>query len=261
MCIRDRLQLVPGSVVNATQAGNGLTYSGMLTGGSSFGVGVAAGTSPAGYLPLSLFGVGPIAGVGDETITNFTVPDFLYGGVLRNRIGMTSNGYAVVGGGTPADVQFVNQSLPDSARPNNVLAPFWTDLDPGAGGAMRVTTLSDGVDTWIVMDWDAVKYYSTAQTASFQIWIRTHRITSPEEDITFTYGPSLGNGDGGLTVGAENDLGNRGANRYFNGTGTLPAAGVTELRVTTTPGAPGGTRTITFKAKGTACLLYTSRCV
>ena len=53
-------------------------------------------------------------------------------------------------------------------------------------------------------------------------------------------------------MGAENDLGNRGANRYFNGTGTLPAAGVTELRVTTTPGAPGGTRTITFKAKGTA---------
>lgn len=246
----DRLQLVPGSVVNATAAGNGLTYSGVLTGGSSFGVSVASGTSPAGYLPLSLFGIAPIAGVGDESITNFNVPAFLYGGVLRTRIGVTSNGYAIVGGGTSADVQYVNQSLPNQAPPNNVLAPFWTDLNPGAGGAMRIGTLNDGVRTWIVMEWDKVKYFSSPHTASFQIWIQTASLS--EEDITFAYDLIQGNGDGGfLTVGAENDLGSRGANFYFNGTGTLPTS-ETELRVTTTPGAPGGTRTITFSAKGTS---------
>jgi subtilisin family serine protease len=246
----DRLQLVPGSVVNATPAGNGLTYSGVLAGTSPFGVNVAAGTSPAGYLPLSTFGVAPIAGVGDETITNFNVPAFRYGGVLRTRIGLTSNGYAIVGGGTSADVQFVNQSLPSAAAPNNVLAPFWTDLNPAAGGAMRISILTDGVRSWIVLEWDAVKEYSSSKTASFQVWIQTASLG--EEDITFTYGTIQGNGDGGfLTVGAENDLGTRGANRYLNGTGTLPAAG-TELRVTTTPGAPGGTRTIGFSAKGTS---------
>ncbi len=40
-----------------------------------------AATGPAGgYLPLSLFGIAPIAGVGDDTITNFNVPTFYYGG-------------------------------------------------------------------------------------------------------------------------------------------------------------------------------------
>ena len=38
-------------------------------------------TGPAGgYLPLSAFGVAPISGVGDDTITNFNVPTFYYGG-------------------------------------------------------------------------------------------------------------------------------------------------------------------------------------
>ena len=39
------------------------------------------GDGPAGgYLTLSLFGVAPISGVGDDTITNFNVPPFYYGG-------------------------------------------------------------------------------------------------------------------------------------------------------------------------------------
>jgi hypothetical protein len=52
---------------------------------------------------------------------------------------------------------------------------------------------------------------------------------------------------GFLSVGAENRFGNRGQNTYFNGTGTLPANG-TQLRVTSTPGAPGETHVITFSA-------------
>ncbi len=69
------------------------------------------------------------------------------------QIGITSNGYAVVGGGTNADVDFINQSLPDPTPPNNVLAPFWTDLNPGAGGRMLLNVLTDGVNDWIVIEW------------------------------------------------------------------------------------------------------------
>jgi len=50
-------------------------------------------------------------------------------------------------------------------------------------------------------------------------------------------------------VGAENKFGNRGDNFYVNGSGTAPVAG-TELRVISTPGLPGETRTIRFKARG-----------
>jgi hypothetical protein len=78
------------------------------------------------------------------------------------RIGVVSNGYVVVGGGTAADVSFINQSLPNPAAPNDVLAPFWTDLDltSARGGALRVATLTDGVSTWLVVDWDKASNYS-----------------------------------------------------------------------------------------------------
>ena len=104
---------------------------------------ITAGASPAGgYLPLSTFGIAPAAGFGDETITNFDVPAFQYGGETYTRIGVDSNGYVVVGGGTAEDNDCCNtQTFPDPTRPNNVLAPFWTDLslDPATGGgAIRV---------------------------------------------------------------------------------------------------------------------------
>jgi hypothetical protein len=47
---------------------------------------VAPGTSPGGFIPLSLFGVTPIP-VGDEQALNFNVPEFTYGGLAYNRVG------------------------------------------------------------------------------------------------------------------------------------------------------------------------------
>jgi subtilisin family serine protease len=247
----NQLALVPGSVVNATELSNGLQFSGVLAPAQPAGVAVAPGGSPAGgYLPLSAFGIPPIAGVGDDTITNFNVPAFLYGGEVNGVIGVSSNGYLVIGGGSGADNSINNQNFPNVARPNNVLAPFWTDLNPGAAGAMRIGTLTDGADTWIVVDWEGVREFSSPRLASFQVWIGVTGDANPAQDISFAYGTIMGNGDGGfLSVGAENRFGNRGATVYFNGTGSLPANG-TQLVVTGTPGTPGETRTVTFSAIG-----------
>ena len=249
----EKLALIGSSVTNAIAVGgNKVVFSGVVAPAQPPSVAVAddAGGSPGGYLPLSLFGgTITVAGMGDETIANFNVPAFLYGAELFTRIGLTSNGYAIVGGGTAADVDFVNQGLPDAAAPNNVIAPYWTDLNLASGGTMRVNVLTDGVSDWLVLEWENVPEYSIpANTHSFQIWIGVNGT----EDVSMTYGPQSGNGDGGfLTVGAENRFGNRGQNHYLNGTGTLPGDG-TELRVTSTPGDPGETRTITYKAKGKA---------
>jgi len=236
-----------------------ITWSGTLAATTPPGISIAIapGSTPAGYLPLSLFGVPPIAGVGDETISNFNVPAFRYGSEVYTRVGIVSNGYVVIGGGTSADVKFLNQSLPDTTRPNNVVAPFWTDLNPGAGGAIRIATLTDGVSTWLVVDYAAVKEFSTANTDSFEIWIGLAGNPVPE-DVTIAYGTILGNGDGALlTVGAENRLGNRGGMIYYNGTGTLPAAG-TELRVSSTPPAAGGSVTFSYNASAKKAGTYTT---
>jgi uncharacterized repeat protein (TIGR01451 family) len=242
------LQLVDGSVVGADQhLLRAVSFEGTLYGASPPEVTVVdgTGTSPAGYLPLSLFGIAPIGGVTDETIVNFSTNPFVYAGETYTRIGMVSNGYAVVGGGDGADVDYVNQILPDSERPNNVLAPFWTDLNPAFGGSLRAAYLTDGVNTWLVLEWEAVPNYGDGEPNSFQIWVGVSGV----EDISFTYS-DVSDGDAGyLTVGAENAYGNSGENWYVNGVGTPVGAG-SEVRVTSVPGAPGETHLITYSAKG-----------
>ena len=244
-----QFNLVNGTLAGANLVGpNKLQYSGVLAGAEPPDVFIAPGSSPGdGYLPLSLFGIPPISGVGDETITNFNVPAFPFAGEVWTRVGVVSNGYVVIGGGTGQDVDYINQTLPNPIPPNNVLAPFWTDLNPAVAGAVRIGTLTDGSDTWIIIDWQGVKEYSTAKLASFQIWIGVSGDANPGEDISFAYGTIQGNGDGGLlTVGVENEFGNRGAMTYVNGTGTLPANG-TQLVVTSGQPQPGATHTITFQ--------------
>jgi hypothetical protein len=246
-----QLSLINASVTGATPGANSLSFNGTLAGAQPPDIFIGVGDSPAGgYLPLSLFGIPPIGGVTDDSITNFNVPSFLYGGQVYSRVGVGSNGYVVVGGGSGPDVSINNQNFPDPIRPNNVLAAFWTDLNPAAAGAVRIGTLTDGADTWIVVDWEGVREFSLPRLASFQIWIGVNSDAHPAEDISYAYGTIQGNGDGGfLSVGAENAFGNRGQSYYYNGTGTLPANG-TQLRVTSAPPQPGESHIITFQAKG-----------
>jgi hypothetical protein len=248
-----QLKLNPASVTGATAKGNGFTFTNTLAAAQPPSVAIAdvPGSSPAtsptgGYLPLSALGIAPIAGIGDETITNFNVPAFVFGGETYTRIGVVSNGYVVLGGGSGGDINYLNQIFPDATPPNNVLAPFWTDFNPPAGGQVSIGLVTDGVSNWIVVDYNAVKEFSTAKTDSFEIWI----LEGTVQGINFTYGDLQGNGDGGLmTVGAENRFGNRGANFYANGTGTFPAS-TSELVVSTTPIQGGGSQVVTYSAKG-----------
>ncbi|WP_420642126.1 S8 family serine peptidase [Candidatus Leptofilum sp.] len=252
-----RLRLVNGSVDGATQTGSrSWSTSGSLFAASPPVVDAAVDptASPAGYLPLALFSSTDL-GATDESIVNVTVPAFEYAGETWSTIGVVSNGYIVVGGGTGADVQFTNTTaFPDDSIPNNVLAPFWTDLDPSAGGRVLVTTLTDGINSWIVVEWEMVPNFGDGEINTFQVWIGY----GSDEDISFTYGPAdqLSDGDGGLlTVGAENMFGNTGTAIYQDGVGDLPAPsfpdGDYEIDVFSAPGAPGGSHTVTFSMYGT----------
>jgi hypothetical protein len=197
---------------------------------------IAPGASPAGgYLPLSGFGITPVPGVSDDSLTDFDTPAFTFAGETYSRIGFSSNGYAIIGGSTdPGDNTLINQNFPDPIVPNNVLAPFWTDLNPEAGGNLYIGVLTDGSDSWVVLDWEAVSEFSTLNQNSFEIWVGINGDANPGEDVSYAYGTMQGSGNGGfLTVGAENKFGTHGQNYYFNGAGSLPVNG-TQLRVSTT---------------------------
>ena len=163
-----------------------------------------------GYLPMSDFGITPIT-IGDEEALNFGIPEFTYAGETYSTVGITSNGYAVVGGAEGADVLFVPQDLPDPARPNNVLAPYWTDLDGTGAPGIFAAFIGDSEtgETWFVSEWQ-VNLWGTTELKTFQLWIGLNG----SEDITYAYDPTDLPGDPpagyGLTVGAENLNGSAG---------------------------------------------------
>jgi Subtilase family/PA domain/Fibronectin type-III domain len=247
----------PGSVIGT---GDGVQWSGTLSPASPPSVTSLTPTvgPDGGYLDLSLLGVGPVAGVGDDTITNFNVPTFYYGGEPYTRIGVVSNGYLVLGGGDSGDIVFLPQHFPNPARPNNVLAPLWSDLNPAGGGVIRVASLTGGPNLgWVVVDWGNVKNFGNATTHSFEVWLQIPRGTATgpaSEAITYSYGPNLsfpgdgpglgnagsGDPDSGQNWGAENRTGSSGAN-----IAPAPANG-SEFKVNTSPPTAGGSVSIPF---------------
>jgi hypothetical protein len=195
----------------ATKRVFGATWTGTLTAALPPTVDSVAGVDPAevvsGYLPLADLGIAPVAGVGDESIVNFTVPAFTYGGEVYDRIGVVSNGYVVVGGGTAGDVEYEPPaSFPDAVTPNNVIAPFWTDLNPAAGGEIYVGTLTDGVNDYLVAEWNDVPSWSGGSN-TFQVWIQL----GATENNWITYGGELtADAAVGSLTGAENRDGTSG---------------------------------------------------
>jgi subtilisin family serine protease len=198
-----------------------------------------------GYIPLDTLGVTPIA-VGDEQALNFNVPAFTFAGQTFTQIGAVSDGYLVAGGAGAEDISFTPQTLPDPARPNGVLAPFWTDLDGTGAPGIFAAILTDGVSDWLVVE-SRLNVFGTTSQRVFQAWIGLN----DTEDITFAYDPAnlpaAPPAGFGLTVGAENSEGSAGDQIAPTTPETPPTE---DQRVTSTPGAPGGSLTYSFTVRG-----------
>jgi Subtilase family/Fibronectin type-III domain len=170
----------------------------------------ADGDTPAGgYLGLEEFGVPPTP-IGDEEIIQLNTPPFDYNGQAWTTLGVDSNGYLIAGETSAAeDNECCNlPDGPDPARPNNMIAPLWTDLDGSDATGVRFTVLTDGVDDWIVVQWN-VEVFGTEQAENFQIWLGLNNDTNPDQDISWAYAPGSPTAPTGLDflVGVENLLG------------------------------------------------------
>ncbi|MCZ7671220.1 MAG: hypothetical protein M5U34_30830 [Chloroflexi bacterium] len=77
-----------------------------------------------------------------------------------------------------------------------MLAPFWTDLDPAAGGNLYAALLSlSSGDAWIVFEWEDVPAYDgdhapgcggecEPNAYTFQVWIKTN---SAVQEVSYVY--------------------------------------------------------------------------
>ncbi len=196
----------------------------------------ASDTPGGGYLPLGLFGIEPEP-VGDEDMLNYDVPAFSYNGKMETKVGVDSNGYLVVGGGTSEDNQCCD--LPDGPSPtvpNNILAPFWTDLNGEGAPGISLASLTDGTNSWLVVQWE-VNVYGTDDRRAFQMWLGT----DGPQDVTFEYETPQTDPGQPYLVGAENPSGAGDVSAF------LPTG---SLRVTSTDPAPGDTLTYRMRIRG-----------
>ncbi|MDQ1536046.1 MAG: hypothetical protein QOE58_439, partial [Actinomycetota bacterium] len=149
------------------------------------------------------------------------------------------------GSQSATDISFLPQTFPDATPPNGVLAPYWTDLDGTGAPGIRAGTVTDGTDTWIVLQWNTHVFgdATAAGGRNMQVWIGVNHV----EDISYGYDTNaLGvpaPAGAGLTVGAENVTGGAGA--QISG----PPAG--SYVVTTTPFVPGGSVSYTLDLRAT----------
>jgi uncharacterized repeat protein (TIGR01451 family) len=200
------------------------------------GIGVGPGTSPGGYQGLAGYGFSPLTGPADrdEGGLIFSGLDFYYQGVHYDSVIVSVNGTVEVGTASSVAAPWTNTDLPDPAVPNNLLAPFWTDLDLRTSGDWYVGALTDGVDTWDIFEWENVPEWGNPSAQhTFQVWIERGT-----EAIHFIYQKISPAVPSSLTVGAENADGTLGDSYYFNSAGTAPAVG-TDLIVESVPGSVG----------------------
>lgn len=190
------------------------------------------------FVDLPSRGVRPTRSLDDEDVVNIGTPRFLYARQAFRAIGITSNGYIVMGGAGDEALLSTPQTFPDPAAPNAVVAPFWTDLDPSAGGRVFASRLLIRGVRWVVVQWRNVPTFRTRKLQTFEVWIRTGDV----ENVSFVYAKVTGHGGPrGLNIGAENAVGTSGANL-----GRVPEAGES-FRVITAPPAGGQSRTITYR--------------
>lgn len=228
-------------------SGNLLTWSFLLDAG---GLEISPSPAPYGYLPLSLF-VDP-SGCPSNCDDGGTVlgglPAFSFNGETYTDVILSVNGTIEAGTSSGQAISAGNQQLPSANAPNNLMAPFWTDLNLAAGGNWYSAVLTDGVSTFIIFEWENVPFYGAANPTignTFQVWIQ---IKDGETSIFYVYAdiPVI---PAGLTVGVENSDGSVGDSYYFNGNGTAPNVG-TDLTINATK---GGTATLDFQGEITRC--------
>ncbi|HXJ62725.1 MAG TPA: S8 family serine peptidase, partial [Actinomycetota bacterium] len=229
---------VGGFGAPAVADGNGFTSTDTLQPSTApLITGLRAG-GPA-FVDLRTRGVRPLDEMADESIVNVATgrSQFVFGGTAYHTLGIASDGYAVIGGGDHSDLAFKPQAIPNPARPNNVLAPYWTDLNPAVGGKVYVGRVTSKGARYLVVEWRRVRVYHSTDVETFELWIRlgtTQRVSFAYGNVTGAAAPT------GLLAGAENADGTSAV--------TLPAVPASGARsvVQTSGRRPGETETIPF---------------
>jgi subtilisin family serine protease len=131
---------------------------------------------------------------------------FTYYEQPQSTLYISSNGLILFGsalGGTT----WLNHDMPNVVTPNNIVCPYWDDLNPGIGGSIRHGVAGVAPNRVCVVSWENVPKFGDANTTlTFQVQLHENNNL-----IEFHYGDikqsTLNGGGSSATVGVERDDG------------------------------------------------------
>jgi len=140
---------------------------------------------------------------------------FDYYGVEYTQIYISSNGFLTVLPGQPNGC-CTGGILPSPTTPNGVIAGWWEDLNPAAGGTIHYQTLGDEPYRYHIIQFTAVPHFGGGNlvTKQYKLFEGSNNI-----EVHYLAAPS----DGGThSAGIENHDGTIGL-QYYRGTASLPS--------------------------------------
>jgi hypothetical protein len=168
----------------------------------------APGAPTYSWIDISSIGT-QVTGLGDDNVIGpFPIGfDFPYYWYTVNSFYVGSNGYIAFGDNYLEASPF--PTIPSTARPNNMLAPFLSDLDFSVGTPACYYWTNAAQDTCIVAYHDVRFWSVTGSLNTFEIIL-----ARADSSITFQYNTQQGTPSGGyvnaLSVGIENIAGDVG---------------------------------------------------
>jgi hypothetical protein len=194
---------------------------------------------------VDISGIGtPISMSDDDNQGPYALPfSFNYYGTNYNSFRVCSNGWISF---TSTETQYSNTAIPSSSAPLNMIAPFWDDMNPSAGGSMYYYVTEDSA----VISWVGVPHYYSTGSYTFQVVLLNGgaiilNYLTLDDVTSATVGIQNASGNDGLQVAyntsyLHNDLAIKLSAGWLEVnpmTGIIPAGGQVTLDVTFDAGA------------------------
>ena len=197
----------------------------------------------------------PALPLDDDSSATVTMPfSWRFYGTPTTQLLVSSNGFVGLDGG--AATEYLNVPIPNSTEPNGYIAPFWDDLFPGVGGAVRAATAGTWPSRQFVVSWENVPHVNVwGSTLSFQVILEEATGDAVINYLDVIAGDTAYDQGASATVGIENPTGDGGTLLSYNSSSLSDATAyrcsTQALTVTLTPSvASPGTigNTVTFSA-------------
>ncbi len=146
----------------------------------------------------------------DDAFTTVNLPfAFSFHGQSHSQAFVSTNGFLTLGSSGGANVPN-NPVIPSTAAPNGVIAPFWDDLNPGAGGAVYSSVTGTAPNRAVHIEWFNVPHFTNVGAATLEV-----SLYETSNEIRFRYldtdfGNPAFNAGASATVGVESQNGTQG---------------------------------------------------